>query len=85
MPSTNPSAIHGLSLPVWVPHREVKEESNDDDASSAQLAHDMMQIAVLVEMPSQQRGNNEGDESHLHEYQLGVAQLSWDGGTPQPR
>ncbi|KAK1226744.1 hypothetical protein PQX77_010289 [Marasmius sp. AFHP31] len=87
MPSSNPNAIHGLSLPVWVSqHRETKEERNDSDSTSgAQPGHDVMQVALLVEMPTQHRESIEGDESHLHEYQLGVAQLSWDGGTPQQR
>ncbi|KAJ8082970.1 hypothetical protein PM082_008830 [Marasmius tenuissimus] len=89
MPSSNPNAIHGLSLPVWVSqHRETKEERNDNDndnTSGAQPGHDVMQVAILVEMPTQHREDIEGDEPRLHEYQLGVAQLSWDGGTPQQR
>ncbi|KAL0576395.1 hypothetical protein V5O48_005584 [Marasmius crinis-equi] len=85
LPSTNPNAIHGLSLPLWVPQqRASKEDVTENTADGKRQDEEVMQIAVLVEMPSDQGAEAERDESQLHEYQFGVAQIPWDAGPPQP-
>ncbi|KAF9269602.1 hypothetical protein L218DRAFT_1072421 [Marasmius fiardii PR-910] len=91
MPSSNPIAYHGLSLPVWLPAQreraskgEVVPDENADngDASKGQ---DVLQVAVLIAMPSQHKHDqkvSEADPPHMDEYQFGVARILWDEGNP---
>ncbi|KAG7095451.1 hypothetical protein E1B28_006195 [Marasmius oreades] len=92
MPSSNPTAYHGLSLPVWLPAQREREMASKDEAGPDETDNgclpkgfDILQVAVLVAMPSQHQHEKkalEDDPPLLQEYQFGVAQVSWDEGHP---
>lgn len=71
LPSRNPNAIHGLSLPIWAPaDSEVEKEAPLTDESVPST----LQISLLISMPSQPSS----DEPPFTEYQIGVARLPWE-------
>ncbi|ESK88603.1 hypothetical protein Moror_3101 [Moniliophthora roreri MCA 2997] len=79
MPSPNPIAYHGLSLPVW---SSTARASKSEGEESPRLTSDLMQVAVMISMPSTSHVENisPDDEQPLPEYQLGVARIPWEHG-----
>ncbi|KAF5369057.1 hypothetical protein D9758_002942 [Tetrapyrgos nigripes] len=67
-PSHNPAAIHGLSLPVW--RHVAPTEKEDEGSPEAEI-----EIAVLIALPRR-------DEQGRHDYEIGVAHVPWDKGSP---
>ncbi len=71
LPSRNPTAIHGLSLPTWAPaDSEVEKEAPLPDESVPST----LQISLLISMPNQPSP----DKPSFTEYQIGVARLPWE-------
>ncbi|KAK0203743.1 hypothetical protein DFS33DRAFT_827741 [Desarmillaria ectypa] len=68
LPSRNPTAIHGLSLPIWAPADSEKEALSPEESLPSTL-----QISLLISMP----GQPPPDNPTLTEYQIGVARLPW--------
>ncbi|KAK0458951.1 uncharacterized protein EV420DRAFT_341436 [Desarmillaria tabescens] len=70
LPSRNPTAIHGLSLPTWAPaDSEVEKEAPSPEESVPST----LQISLLISMPGQPL-----DNPTFTEYQIGVARLPWE-------
>ncbi|KAF9031697.1 hypothetical protein BDZ89DRAFT_1158816 [Hymenopellis radicata] len=65
LPSRNPNAINGLSLPTWA-HPPTKPVLD----SAATVDETLLQISVMITMP-----HDKGVEDEIPEYQIGVAQL----------
>ncbi|KAG7448570.1 uncharacterized protein BT62DRAFT_929656 [Guyanagaster necrorhizus] len=71
LPSRNPTAIHGLSLPTWAP---ADSEIEKEVPSPEESVPSTLQISVLISMP----GPPSPDNPTFIEYQIGVARLPWE-------
>lgn len=70
MPSPNPQALNGLSLPSWINKHE-KDQEEDEDVPPDGRIPDAVQVAVMIAMPGQMK-NTRGEDDPLGEFQIGV-------------
>ncbi|KIK68797.1 hypothetical protein GYMLUDRAFT_54361 [Collybiopsis luxurians FD-317 M1] len=97
-PSSNPYAIHGLSLPTWAPSRVIPVHVNQGNdkgkgkgSSTPKTIEDeitLMQVAVVIAMPRPPGDFSEDDkntdEDHLKTLEIGIASQNWDNNTHIP-
>ncbi len=82
-PSENRHAIHGLSLPTWVPaipataHEPTEKGGRGTPDTSSTPNDTLMQVAVMIAMPSRPREDSEV-AAYSRKYEIGVAYEAWD-------
>lgn len=90
LPSQNPHALHGLSLPAWIPATSLNLSSNNgvgnekrngkgvSKPTNAQNDVTVMQVAVVIEMPSRPRTEKGEEDGVQQNLVIGVACEAWD-------
>ncbi|KAJ3987834.1 hypothetical protein F5890DRAFT_659576 [Lentinula detonsa] len=80
-PSQNPHALHGLSLPTWIPAPSFNSPSSNDEkkngkgiSTSTNLNDDatVLQVAVVITMPCRPTANGEREGGTQNNLEIGV-------------